>query len=38
MWYDHDWFRYIFFLKVIAHTSLKLATDDSFRDKETIKI
>ena len=28
----------IYFLEVSAHISLKVATDDSFRDKETMKI
>ena len=27
----------IFFLEMSAHVSLKVATDDSFRDKETMK-
>ena len=27
-----------YFLEVIAHVSLKVITDDSFRDKETLKI
>ena len=26
-----------YFLEVSAHVSLKLATEDSFRDKETMK-
>ena len=26
-----------YFLEVSAHVSLKVATDDSFRDKETVK-
>ena len=26
-----------YFLEVCAHLSLKIATDDSFRDKETMK-
>ena len=28
----------IYFLEVSAHVSLKVATDNSFRDKETMKI
>ena len=27
-----------YFLEVSAHVSLEVATDDSFRDKETMKI
>ena len=29
---------YIYFLEVSSHISLKVATEDSFRDKETMEI